>query len=158
MFRRKFSSPSSGSKISGPKASVLQVVMQNSEPEYWDAMFLRNVGLYTDYTALSQKKAAFITTAVRTRGPGTYAGCLMAPASRFGEEGNRRCIIGCAVKCPALCCYVAARKIVSIALSMWLQFSDFWCEILWTRCKIWGFHGGDYEEWCLLGCYVVWLL
>jgi hypothetical protein len=25
-------------------------------------------------------------------------------------------------------------------------------------CKIWGFHGGDYEEWCLLGCYVVWLL
>jgi hypothetical protein len=18
-------------------------------------------------------------------------------------------------------------------------------------CKIWGFHGGDYEEWCLLG-------
>jgi hypothetical protein len=25
-------------------------------------------------------------------------------------------------------------------------------------CKIWGFHGGDYEEWCLLGCYVVWIL
>jgi hypothetical protein len=28
----------------------------------------------------------------------------------------------------------------------------------YTRCKIWGFHGGDYEEWCLLGCYAVWLL
>jgi hypothetical protein len=25
-------------------------------------------------------------------------------------------------------------------------------------CKIWDFHGGDYEEWCLLGCYAVWLL
>jgi hypothetical protein len=25
-------------------------------------------------------------------------------------------------------------------------------------CKICGFHGGDYEEWCLLGCYAVWLL
>jgi hypothetical protein len=25
-------------------------------------------------------------------------------------------------------------------------------------CKIWGFHGGDYKEWCLLGCYVLWLL
>jgi hypothetical protein len=25
-------------------------------------------------------------------------------------------------------------------------------------CKIWGFHGGDYEEWRLLGCYAVWLL
>jgi hypothetical protein len=24
--------------------------------------------------------------------------------------------------------------------------------------KIWGFHGGDYEELCLLGCYTVWLL
>jgi hypothetical protein len=22
--------------------------------------------------------------------------------------------------------------------------------------KIWDFHGGDYEEWCLLECYVVW--
>jgi hypothetical protein len=32
---------------------------------------------------------------------------------------------------------------------------------LWEQevsCKIWGFHGGDYEEWCLLGCYAVWLL
>jgi hypothetical protein len=25
-------------------------------------------------------------------------------------------------------------------------------------CKIWGFHGADYEECRLLGCYVVWLL
>jgi hypothetical protein len=24
--------------------------------------------------------------------------------------------------------------------------------------RIWGFHGGDYEECCLLGCYAVWLL
>jgi hypothetical protein len=24
--------------------------------------------------------------------------------------------------------------------------------------NIWVFHGGDYEEWCLLGCYAVWLL
>jgi hypothetical protein len=26
---------------------------------------------------------------------------------------------------------------------------------LLESCKIWGFHGGDYEEWRLLGCYVV---
>jgi hypothetical protein len=25
-------------------------------------------------------------------------------------------------------------------------------------CKIWSFHGCDYEEWCFLGCYAVWLL
>jgi hypothetical protein len=24
--------------------------------------------------------------------------------------------------------------------------------------KIWGFHGGDYAEWGLLGCYAAWLL
>jgi hypothetical protein len=24
-------------------------------------------------------------------------------------------------------------------------------------CKIWGFHGGDYEEWCFLECYAVWV-
>jgi hypothetical protein len=30
----------------------------------------------------------------------------------------------------------------------------------WTveTCNIWGFHGGDYEEWCLLGSYAVWPL
>jgi hypothetical protein len=28
----------------------------------------------------------------------------------------------------------------------------------WVGCKIWGFHSGDYEEWCLLGCYTVWRL
>jgi hypothetical protein len=27
-----------------------------------------------------------------------------------------------------------------------------------VSCKVGGFHGGDYEEWCLLGCYAVWLL
>jgi hypothetical protein len=26
------------------------------------------------------------------------------------------------------------------------------------NCKIWGYHGGDYEEWCLVGCYAAWLL
>jgi hypothetical protein len=26
------------------------------------------------------------------------------------------------------------------------------------RCKIWDFHGGDYEERCLLEWYAVWLL
>jgi hypothetical protein len=29
---------------------------------------------------------------------------------------------------------------------------------LYFSCKIWGFHSSDYEEWCLLGCYAVWLL
>jgi hypothetical protein len=27
-----------------------------------------------------------------------------------------------------------------------------------VHCKIWSFHCGDYEEWCLLRCYAVWLL
>jgi hypothetical protein len=34
-----------------------------------------------------------------------------------------------------------------------IQYSTF----LWN-CKIWGCHGGDYEEWCLLGCNAVYLL
>jgi hypothetical protein len=29
---------------------------------------------------------------------------------------------------------------------------------MYELCKTWGFHGGDYEEWCLLGCYSVLLL
>jgi hypothetical protein len=41
-----------------------------------------------------------------------------------------------------------------------------WGDSLWCTacgsckklCKSWGFDGGDYEEWSLLGCYAVWLL
>jgi hypothetical protein len=29
---------------------------------------------------------------------------------------------------------------------------------LWSLVKIWDFHGSDYEEWHLLGCYAMWLL
>jgi hypothetical protein len=32
------------------------------------------------------------------------------------------------------------------------------CPNVSPTCKILGFHGGDYEEWCLLGYYAVWLL
>jgi hypothetical protein len=43
------------------------------------------------------------------------------------------------------------------------QKNSIWKEIIAANqkrelCKIWGFHGGDSEEWCLLGCYAVWLL
>jgi hypothetical protein len=36
--------------------------------------------------------------------------------------------------------------------------SEFFGGAQIRSCKIWGFHGGDFEEWCLLGCYAVWLL
>jgi hypothetical protein len=32
------------------------------------------------------------------------------------------------------------------------------CNNILSPCKIWAFHGGDYEEWRLLGCYAEWLL
>jgi hypothetical protein len=33
-----------------------------------------------------------------------------------------------------------------------------WLLIRALLCKILGFHGGDYEEFRLLGCYALWLL
>jgi hypothetical protein len=43
--------------------------------------------------------------------------------------------------------------VIKVPAPVLMQRSD-----IWDICKIWGFHGGDYEEWCLLGCYAVWLL
>jgi hypothetical protein len=53
-------------------------------------------------------------------------------------------------------------------LELHFRYRPVWVGFLYTQilqktiplstCKIWGFHGGDYEEWCLLGCYAVWLL
>jgi hypothetical protein len=39
-----------------------------------------------------------------------------------------------------------------------LDYTSSWNEVNFLLCKILGFHGGDYEEWCVLGCYAVWLL
>jgi hypothetical protein len=39
-----------------------------------------------------------------------------------------------------------------------VQYTDFVISIQTFKRKIWRFHDGDYEEWCLLGCYAVWLL
>jgi hypothetical protein len=43
-------------------------------------------------------------------------------------------------------------------LYMMLTVFQSWPRQIGERCKIWDFHGGDYEEWCLLGCYTMWLL
>jgi hypothetical protein len=40
--------------------------------------------------------------------------------------------------------------------ALWGPWPDFTCSLIWhvIPCKIWGFHGGDYEELCILGrCY-----
>jgi hypothetical protein len=56
------------------------------------------------------------------------------------------------------------RKVLNVKRSLefdWLQSILHRGRIVWTYlilCKIWGFHGGDYEEWRLLGYYAVWLL
>jgi hypothetical protein len=42
------------------------------------------------------------------------------------------------------------RKKVYVLLKPLLQTSKRFCF-----CKIWGFHSGNYEEWCLLGCYAM---
>jgi hypothetical protein len=45
-------------------------------------------------------------------------------------------------------------NLLKLPWSKWLIHR---CTHKWL-CKIWGFHGGDYEECRLLGCYAGWLL
>jgi hypothetical protein len=47
----------------------------------------------------------------------------------------------------ACCCTLKGQPLLLYIVSNQMQF-----------CKISGFHGGDYEECRLLGCYAVWLL
>jgi hypothetical protein len=49
-------------------------------------------------------------------------------------------------------------RIRLVALSLYTYKTNKQRNKLRGLYKIWGFHGGDYEEWCLLGCYAVWLL
>jgi hypothetical protein len=53
------------------------------------------------------------------------------------------------------------KKCKKVKWSILMLNSIIWDKLKWEQqalCKIWGFHGGDYEECCLLGCYAVWLL
>jgi hypothetical protein len=71
---------------------------------------------------------------------------------------------------PLLCC-AALHPTVGVGrtraphrqVNSWQTYSALYalCRafvIMWLMCKIWGFHGGDWEELCLLECYAVWLL
>jgi hypothetical protein len=48
-------------------------------------------------------------------------------------------------------------RLTSVVSKQMERFLASYLKEIWDK-KIWGFHGGDYEEWCLLGCYAVWLL
>jgi hypothetical protein len=47
---------------------------------------------------------------------------------------------------------------ITLRITSFVDFTH--CPEFWilenTPCKIWDFDGGDYEKWCLLGCYAVW--
>jgi hypothetical protein len=49
-------------------------------------------------------------------------------------------------------------EIVDIYVDTQIQLAELLSGTNVSKCKILGFHGGDYEEWCLLGCYAMWLL
>jgi hypothetical protein len=45
-----------------------------------------------------------------------------------------------------------------VSANDFLKVISWWVIHEYKICKIGGFHGGDYEEGCLLGWYAVWLL
>jgi hypothetical protein len=57
--------------------------------------------------------------------------------------------------------YVPNETILDMAAVKILLSEHFFLDLvreLSNTCKIWGFHGSEYEEWHHLGCYAVWLL
>jgi hypothetical protein len=84
-------------------------------------------------------------------GLGLYTGLKMEPSTFFFI-----CSISVILKFQrivpvyTLDSQMALNLSASVALCLPETYAD--------TCKIWGFHGGDYEEWRLLGCYTVWLL
>jgi hypothetical protein len=54
-----------------------------------------------------------------------------------------------------------SKEIVHVTAAVIHKIYVFWFECRESEnlfCKISGFHGGDYEELRLLGCYAVWFL
>jgi hypothetical protein len=75
------------------------------------------------------------------------------------------------LQCPAGYCYVRFEVFTAVTMKN-VVFWDIKPQFVPHRrhyvsttelsqlmlCKIWGFHGDDYEEWRLLACYAAWLL
>jgi hypothetical protein len=59
-----------------------------------------------------------------------------------------------------LCGIFPSHELVTFMISLQSKFCEIrhCCHSVSAICKICGFHGSDYEEWCLLGCYAVWFL
>jgi hypothetical protein len=55
-------------------------------------------------------------------------------------------------------CYHKTIGVLKSTSSKHAYFKKCWASNKKWRPKIWRFHGGDYAQWHLLGCYAVWLL
>jgi hypothetical protein len=53
------------------------------------------------------------------------------------------------------CNYILPRLLVCCVDKSIIQYKP---KVIYTLCKIWGFHDGDYEEFRLLGCGTVQIL
>jgi hypothetical protein len=62
--------------------------------------------------------------------------------------------------CKILSVYTSASALVVYFPAQWFFFLHN-LEVpnkYYNSVRFLGVHGGDYEEWCLLGCYTLWLL
>jgi hypothetical protein len=117
------------------------------------------------YGVISQNIKIFIAVAIQTILP--FGLCSRAWSAilycswSYGEvqdillkQEENYCLAEFTVKIqPGLYRTYLLIEIVGISLNIWLIFLP--SEIKFSLCKIWGFHGSDYEESNLLGCGTV---
>jgi hypothetical protein len=77
--------------------------------------------------------------------------CLTRTSTGNTHPGNYKKCIHLALKLPHSCEFVG---LWNCQAHQYNKFNN----IFYKPCKIWGFHGSDYEKWRLLGCYSVWFL
>jgi hypothetical protein len=116
---------------------------------------------FTSYLAQNMHTSYKLQWSWRALSSGTHqawAVCWMSTdvseehaASIFRSNNNLKMVAICSSKMsanfqPTTWCYVPEDSS--------LHLTDYQT----TSCKIWGFHGDDYEECCVLGCDAMWLL
>jgi hypothetical protein len=126
-------------------------------PKSGSDMILRNVCSYlSDRTELCT---------IRQNSSGQkcrLAWCYGVAYAEFGETGSdgRDWLLSCYGKPTPVEGTVLLRRTALRIAGCGAQVSSttIWTVDGLTTCKVWGFHGGDYEGCCHLGCNAVWLL
>jgi hypothetical protein len=135
---------------------IFSFIFRNKKKQNGEVLWLRRVGKMVAFVEVESCQMSVVWANTVSWGRAQEFLCQMFSINHLRTSQWKFPFTICLVEqIPYAWCLHSSPKIV-------IDLTLFSIELEWIwylpLSNIWGFHGGDHEEWRLLGCYAVWLL